>query len=81
MGLPPLPGLEGDEMTKSSASKNHSSVQATLDAKPLEALGRALRAHYDDLLQEPLPARFDELLSRLDAEDGAARNKEETDCE
>ena len=33
----------------------------------LEAIGRALKAHYDDLLDEPLPAKFLELLDRLEA--------------
>ena len=38
-----------------------------LDPKVLEAIGRALKAHYDDLLHEPLPAKFLELLDRLEA--------------
>jgi hypothetical protein len=70
-------------MSKFNASQNQSPVEAPLDSKPLEAIGRALRAHYDDLLREPLPARFEELLSRLEAEeaakDGGSRGPIETD--
>jgi hypothetical protein len=67
--------LEGDEMTNSNAPRNRSSIEVAVDLKPLEAIGRALRAHYDELLQEPLPARFEELLSKLDAQDEPARRK------
>jgi hypothetical protein len=53
-----------------------------LDAKAMEAIGRALRAHYDDLVTSPLPDRFNELMARLggDAktapEDGTAPKSE-----
>ena len=40
---------------------------ATLDPKALEALGRALKAHYEDLVHAPLPDKFIELLGRLEA--------------
>ena len=40
---------------------------AVLDPKVLEAIGRALKAHYDDLLHAPLPEKFLELLDRLQA--------------
>jgi len=43
-----------------------------LDAKAMEAIGRALRAHYDDLVKEPLPDRFNELIARLGGDDGSA---------
>ena len=58
--------FESDEMSKSNASRGEQ-VAAPLGADPLDAIGRALRAHYDDLLREPLPPRFEELLSRLEA--------------
>ena len=62
-------------MPKSNASQSAPSVEAALDQKPLDAIGRALRAHYDDLLQEPLPRRFLDLLERLDAAEEASRKK------
>ena len=76
MGTLPL-SLVGDEMTNSKVPRDRSSVAAAVDLRPLEAIGRALRAHYDELLQEPLPARFEELLSQLDAQDEAAQEKAE----
>jgi hypothetical protein len=36
------------------------------DPKAAEAIGRALEAHYADLIQAPLPDKFLELLARLD---------------
>ncbi len=66
-------------MTKSSAPKDSNARETTLDGKPLDALGRALRSHYDDLLRQPLPARFEALLAELDAEEKAARRRTERD--
>ena len=60
-------------MASSDASRNRSSIEPGFDLKPYEAIGRALRAHYDDLLREPLPQRFEELLSQLDGESAASR--------
>ena len=64
-------------MTKSSAPQDSNVRVTTLDGKPLDALGRALRSHYDDLLRQPLPARFEMLLAQLDAEEKAARKRAE----
>ena len=61
-------------MASSNAPKDRSSsIEVGFDLKPYEAIGRALRAHYDDLLHEPLPKRFEELLSQLDVESDASR--------
>jgi Anti-sigma factor NepR len=38
-----------------------------LDAKSLEAIGRSLRAHYEDLVRAPVPGKFLEMLDRLEA--------------
>ncbi|OAS19430.1 hypothetical protein A5481_24870 [Methylobacterium platani] len=38
-----------------------------LDAETRRRLGRALRAHYDDLLSAPVPDRFAALVAGLDA--------------
>ena len=45
---------------------------AAPDPKALEAIGRALEAHYADLVQAPLPEKFVELLARLEAGDRAS---------
>jgi hypothetical protein len=36
------------------------------DPKALEAIGKALEAHYASLIQAPLPDKFVELLARLE---------------
>jgi len=60
-------------MDSSNAPKDRSAIEAGFDLKPYQAIGRALRAHYDDLLREPLPQRFEELLSQLDGESAGSR--------
>ena len=56
-------------MTPSNANtvETETTSEAVLDQKVLEAIGRALKAHYDDLLHAPLPQKFLELLDRLEA--------------
>jgi hypothetical protein len=44
-----------------------------LDRKSVEAIGRALEAHYADLVQAPLPDKFVELLGRLEGEDKVSK--------
>jgi hypothetical protein len=39
------------------------------DPKAVEAIGRALEAHYAALVQAPLPDKFVELLTQLEAGD------------
>jgi hypothetical protein len=48
---------------KDAANDN---VLDALDPKVLNILGRALKAHFDDLIREPLPEKIFDLLSRLD---------------
>jgi hypothetical protein len=59
-------GQTGANMTKSNAVQNGDANEAALDPKALEAIGRALKAHYDDLVEAPLPDKFVELLARLE---------------
>jgi hypothetical protein len=44
-------------------------IKAPPDPKALEAIGRALKAHYAELVQAPLPERFAELLARFEVGD------------
>jgi hypothetical protein len=53
-------------------SANPAPDVAAPDPKALEAIGRALEAHYADLGQAPLPERFVELLARLEVGDRAS---------
>jgi Anti-sigma factor NepR len=46
-----------------------SGVVAELDPKIQEALGRALKAHYDDLVSAPIPDRLLALLAELEAKE------------
>jgi Anti-sigma factor NepR len=38
-----------------------------LDARSLEAIGRSLKAHYEDLVRAPVPGKFLEMLDRLES--------------
>ena len=42
---------------------------AAPDPKAVEAIGRALKAHYADLVHAPLPDKFVELLARFELGD------------
>jgi len=62
-------------MSKSDAKdakspRNVESVRSR--ARLREAIGGALKAHYDELVRAPIPQKFHELLTRLEAEEGAA---------
>lgn len=59
-------------MMKSKAVQNGAHDDAALDTKALDAIGQALKAHYDDLVYAPLPDKFTELLERLEAEEKRA---------
>jgi hypothetical protein len=48
---------------------SHVSGAVELDPKIQEALGRALKAHYDDLVSAPIPDRFLVLLAELEAKE------------
>lgn len=41
--------------------------ETVLDPKVQESIGRSLRAHYDDLVNAPIPDRFLVLLAQLEA--------------
>ncbi|MBV8105119.1 MAG: hypothetical protein JO223_10945 [Hyphomicrobiales bacterium] len=53
--------------------KSRASVVRGLDARSQEAIGRALKAHYDDLVRAPVPDKFMELLDRLEAREQSAK--------
>lgn len=41
----------------------------TLDPKIQDAIGRSLKAHYDDLINAPIPDKFLVLLAELEAKE------------
>jgi Anti-sigma factor NepR len=56
-------------MTVTRTHKTKAPSVAAPDPKALEAIGRALKAHYADLVQAPLPQKFVELLARFEVGD------------
>lgn len=46
--------------------------EPVLDQRVQEAIGRSLKAHYDDLVQAPIPDRFLVLLAELEAKELSA---------
>lgn len=56
-------------MHATSTNKTRAPDAAAPDPKALEAIGRALEAHYADLVHAPLPEKFAELLAKLEAGD------------
>jgi Anti-sigma factor NepR len=57
------------ESTTSNLAEESAPEGASLDPKVLETIGRALKAHYDDLVHAPLPDKFLDLLARLEKEE------------
>jgi Anti-sigma factor NepR len=55
--------------TSSNPTEDSTLNGAALDPKVLETIGRALKAHYDDLVRAPLPEKFLDLLAQLEKEE------------
>ena len=47
-------------------------VESTLDPRIQESIGRSLKAHYDDLVNAPIPDKFLALLTQLEAQERRA---------
>jgi hypothetical protein len=54
-------------MNETRSNETEARGAAAPDPKALEAIGRALDAHYADLVRAPLPKKFVDLLARLAA--------------
>jgi hypothetical protein len=52
-----------------------------LDARSQEAIGRSLKAHYEDLVRAPVPGKFLEMLDRLEVaeQSKSQRGNDESD--
>lgn len=67
--------MGGRSMTKTNSAENATSKDedlangVSLDPKVLDTIGRALKAHYDDLVHAPLPDKFLDLLAQLENEE------------
>jgi Anti-sigma factor NepR len=65
-------GFKGDlrgKMTRSQDPRTRSSLDPTQVTELGRALGRALQAHFDELLRAPLPPRFEALLAELERQE------------
>jgi hypothetical protein len=67
-------------MNKSEALDAVSDTKVLPDPKAAEAIGRALEAHYADLIKAPLPDKFMELLARLEDGDRGSKPKGRQDA-
>ena len=67
-------------MSHSNSTRADKSGDAPLDTKVLDTIGRALKAHYDDLVKAPLPDRLLDLLARLEAKEREAEPQGEADA-
>jgi hypothetical protein len=67
-------------MSATRTNKTEAPDIAAPDPKALEAIGRALEAHYADLVQAPLPEKFVELLARLDVGERVSEPKGKPDA-
>jgi hypothetical protein len=47
-------------------------LEPILDPKVQESIGRSLKAHYDDLVNAPIPYKFLVLLAQLEAQEQRA---------
>ena len=55
-------------------------VPAESGAEAVQAIGRALEAHYADLVQAPLPDKFLQLLARLEDDNSAPKAEGKRDA-
>ena len=58
-----------DSKDRDPVTSEEEQDQPELDPRIQSAIGRALQAHYDDLIREPIPDRFLVLLAELEAKE------------
>jgi Anti-sigma factor NepR len=68
------------ESTTSNPVEDTTLNGAALDQKVLETIGRALKAHYDDLVQAPLPQKFLDLLAELEKQERQEQSQDQPDA-
>ncbi len=54
-------------------------TEPVLDRRVQDAIGRSLKAHYDDLVNAPIPDRFLVLLAQLEAKERQTQPNGDTD--
>jgi hypothetical protein len=68
------------ESMTSNPFENTTLNGAALDQKVLDTIGRALKAHYDDLVQAPLPRKFLDLLAELEKQERHEQSEDDRDA-
>ena len=65
-----------DSSGKGKAAEDEApqTVRPALDQKVQDAIGRSLKAHYDDLVNAPIPDKFLALLAELEAKEVKSRD-------
>jgi Anti-sigma factor NepR len=67
--------ISGDQMAANAGNANiERSDSQVLDRKIQDAIGRSLKAHYDDIVSEPVPDRLLALLAELEAKEKGRDN-------
>lgn len=64
-----MTGDKGDKLARvlpRTAPRDKLETDARLDSSSQKRIGDQLRAMYDELMQQPVPDRFKELLDQLD---------------
>jgi len=62
-----------------AASQGDEDEGAILDPRVQESIGRSLKAHYDDIVNSPVPDKFLVLLAQLEAQEAKARGGSTSD--
>jgi Anti-sigma factor NepR len=62
--------LAGTDAAADEKLKTGRQITPALDQKVQDAIGRSLKAHYDDLVHAPVPDRLLALLAELEAKEG-----------
>jgi hypothetical protein len=60
------PKKKGDRMHTGTGLGSSESVGPQIDPRIQHEIGKHLRAHYDDIVNEPVPDKFMELLEKLE---------------
>jgi hypothetical protein len=59
---------KAEDRTEQMTVDQEKASQTSLDAHAADAIARQLKATYSELLEEPIPSRFRDLLDKLGAE-------------
>jgi hypothetical protein len=66
-------------MPRDNADVPRDAQDTRLNSKLQEAIGRSLKAHYDELVQAPIPDKFLELLARLELKERSRSTESDDD--